>query len=308
MATPLDHESLNAGLKYVWGQYRTWALTARKYKNGVSRWRNIVLLLSISGAILGMLSQQLGALTGVLPWLSPSLGLLSGAVLGLAAYFTRAVLSPDSETRAVRARATAEALKSQAYLLATGVPPYDTVECSEELFNKVETIRKATDNVAALTITEAEKTAGILSAPMSIAGYVEQRVDDQIRFYSDQTNANTARLTRGRRVSVVLGAFAVLLGVVASQNPSIAGWIAVIGTITAAIAAQQYAGRYQFLIASYQAATEKLEGLKVRWEIERKRPPASATDQKFIQACEEAISAENSAWMAEWTKKGSSQP
>jgi hypothetical protein len=93
------------------------------------------------------------------------------------------------------------------------------------------------------------------------------------------------------------------LGLLAATYASVAGWVAVIGTITAAIAARQYSGRYQFLIVSYQAVAEKLEWLKTRWEIERRTQPATAADHKLILACEEAISTENSAWMAEWTKK-----
>lgn len=303
MTTPiLDNDSLNSALKYIWSQYRMWAMTARRYKNEMARWRDIVLVLSIGGAILGMLSQQLRSSKELIPWISPALGLLSGAALGLAAYFTKEIFSPDREGRAVRARATAEALKSHAYLLATGVPPYDTIAAPEEMFTKIETIRKAADSVAPLTITEQEKTSGMPSAPMSIDDYIKQRVDDQITYYSNQATANNKKLTTGRRLSFILGAVAVLLGLVAATNPSIAGWIAVIGTITAAIAARQYAARYQFLIISYHAAAEKLEALKARWAIERKT--GAAADQRFILACEETISAENSGWMAEWTKTG----
>jgi len=109
-------------------------------------------------------------------------------------------------------------------------------------------------------------------------------------------------VAKTRRLSLILGALAAVLGIVAATYSSVAGWVAVIGTITASIAARQYAGRYQFLIVSYRAAAEKLEGLKARWEVERKIQAGAAADQKFIQACEEAISTENSAWMAEWTK------
>jgi hypothetical protein len=303
MATPiLDHDSLNSAMKYIWSQYRTWAMTARKHKDQVSRWRDIVLMLSIGGAVLGILGQQLQGSRELTAWPSQVLGLLSGAALGLAAYFSKELFSPDQEGNGVRARATAEALKSEAYLLATGVGPYNDVASIDELFANLDTIRTTAGNVASLTTTEAERLAGIPSAPMTIDEYLEQRVDDQISWYSSQARANTTKLSRGRTLSLILGAVAVVLGLLASKNLSVAAWIAVIGTITAAIAARQYAGRYQFLIASYQAAAEKLARLKARWEIERKMRPGTAADQKFILACEETISAENSGWMAEWTR------
>ena len=303
MATPiLDRDSLNSALKYIWSQYTRWGMTAGKYKNEVSRWRDIVLTLSVGGTVLGVLGLEVDLAKELSPRLPSLLGLLSGAALGLAAYFTKEVFSPDSEGRAVRARATAEALKSEAYLLASGVPPYDTMAVIDQLFTKLDTIRTTASNVASLSITEEQRTAGMPSAPMSIDDYVEQRVDDQISYYSSQVRSNTRKLSTGRRLSLILGALAVLLGLVASNDPSVAGWIAVIGTITAAIAARQYAGRYQFLIASYQAVGEKLDRLKARWEIERKTQPGAAADHKFILACEETISAENSGWMAEWTR------
>ena len=308
MATPLDHDSLSAGLKYIWTQYRTWAITARHYKNEVSRWRDIVLVLSIGGAVIGTLSQQL-VVWNVAPaasWLVRGLGFVSAAALVLAAFFTKEIFSPDPEARAVRARAAAEAFKSQAYLLATGAPPYDAITTPEGLFEKPQKVQQALENLAPLTITESQKNERIPSFPMSMDEYVKQRVDDQIGFYSRSADANTQKVAKTRRLSLILGALAAVLGIVAATYSSVAGWVAVIGTITASIAARQYAGRYQFLIVSYRAAGEKLEGLKARWEVERKLQ--AAADHKFIQACEDAISAENSAWMAEWTKKSPSQP
>jgi conflict system pore-forming effector with SLATT domain/uncharacterized protein DUF4231 len=308
MATPLDHESLSAALKYIWSQYRTWAITARHYKDEVSRWRDIVLALSISGAVVGTLSQQL-VVWNVAPaasWLVRGLGFVSAAALVLAAFFTKEIFSPDPEARAVRARAAAEAFKSQGYLLATGAPPYDAIATPEDLLEKPEKVRQAVENLAALTITEAQKIERMPSVPMPLEEYVRQRVDDQIEYYSRSATANTQKVAKSRRFSLILGAVAAVLGIVAATYASVAGWVAVIGTLTAAIAARQYAERYQFLIVSYRAAAEKLEGLKARWEIERKQNGALA-NQKFIHACEEAISAENSAWMAEWTKKTTSK-
>lgn len=309
MATPLDQESLSAALKYIWSQYRTWAITARHYKDEVSRWRDIVLALSIGGAVIGTLSQQLVVWNMAPPtsWLVRGLGFVSAAALVLAAFFTREIFSPDPEGRAVRARAAAEAFKSQAYLLATGAPPYDAVTTPDDLFQKPERVKQAVENLAPLTITEARKVERIPSVPMSMEEYVKQRVDDQIDYYSRSAIANTEKVAKSRLFSLILGGVAAVLGIVAATYSSVAGWVAVIGTLTAAIAARQYSGRYQFLIVSYRAVAEKLEGLKARWEIERKQNGAAA-NQKFIQACEEAISAENSAWMAEWIKKTSSQP
>jgi conflict system pore-forming effector with SLATT domain/uncharacterized protein DUF4231 len=304
MATPipLDKDSLTSALKYIWGQYRTWAMASRTYKNKVTRWRDVVLALSIGGAVLGTLSQQIIPLSGPQSWIVRGLGFISGAALTLAAYFTREIFSPDPEGRAVRARAAAEAFKSQSYLLATGAPPYDTATTTAELFAKTEDVKQALKNLEPMIITEADKTAGILTVPMSVDDYIRLRVDDQIGYYSRQAAANAKKLATGRKISLLLGAISAVLALVSVAQGYIAGWIAVIGTITAAIAARQYSGRYQFLILSYHAASEKLESLKTKWEIERNASTAPNPHHAFILACEEAISSENSAWMAEWIK------
>jgi hypothetical protein len=307
MATPipLDNDALNSALKYIWSQYRTWAITSQTYKNEVTQWRDRVLALSIGGAILGTLSQQLIVWNAAYAssWFTRGLGFISAAALALAAYFTKEIFSPDPEGRAVRARAVAEALKSEAYLLATAAPPYNTALTTEELFEKPENLKESVKNVAPVTISAEQKVERILSVPMTVEDYADLRVNDQISFYTRQAAANAKKVATGRRLSLILGAASVVLGIVSARYASVAGWIAVIGTITAAVAARQYAGRYQFLIISYQAAADRLEGLRARWQIERRAQAGSAADHRFILDVERAISAENSAWMAEWTKK-----
>lgn len=304
---PFDNDSLNAALNSIWGQYRTWAITSRKYTNEVTRWRKIVLWLSISGAILGTLSQQLPAwgMFTAESWWSRGLGFASGVALGLAAFFTKEIFSPDPEGRAVRARAAAEALKSQAYLIATGAPPYDSA--STDLFAKQDRVTKAVENLTSITLKPEQKLERLISAPMTVEDYLKQRVDDQITYYTNSAIANEKKISTGRMLSWTFGAAGVILGFLATQRPSAAAWVAVIGTITAAIAAQQYSGRYQFLILTYQAAMEELGELKNRWAGEHKTLGVAA-DHKLVLAVEKVITSENSAWMVEWTKKTDKQP
>jgi len=299
-----DNDALNAALKSMWGQYRTWAVTSQRYKGEVSRWRNIVLVLSISGAILGTLSHQLPTwgLAMAQSWWGPGLGFTSGVALGLAAFFTREIFSPDPEGRAVRARAAAEAFKSQAYLMATGAPPYDTTSTQTDLYAKQDKVKKAVENLTSATLRPEQKLERIISAPMTVEDYVKQRVDDQIMYFRNSAIANEKIIANSTLLSWIFGGAGVVLGFIATQRPSAAAWVAVIGTITAAIAAKQYSGRYQFLILTYQAAMEELEELKNRWDGEHKQLSVVA-DRKLILAVEQVISSVNSAWMLEWSKK-----
>lgn len=312
MATPIvsNKESWNSALKYVWGQYRTWDLTAQSLKNGVARWRDIVFALSIGGAILGMLAKHLDSLklAGIPGWVSATLGVLGGAALGLAGYFTKELLNPKPEAKAVRARAAAEAFKSNAYLMATGVPPYPSATTSDDMLAKSNEIRASVNDLAPLAITSQQETDGVPTAPMSVDDYVRERVVQQIdEFYLPKVRRNAKKLALGRRLSVILGAAAILLGLWSAKSASVAGWVAVIGAITSAIAARQYAERYQFLSVSYQATADRLKWLKTKWELDRQSQTGADADHGFILACEDAISTENSAWMAEWTKKRDGQ-
>lgn len=309
MATPIltNKESWNSALKYMWGQYRTWDLTAQALKNGVSRWRDTVFALSIVGAILGALAKQFDAWkTGTLPeWLPEALGVLAGIALGLAGYFTKELLSPAPEAKAVRARAAAEALKSNAYLMATGAPPYASAASPDQLLAKAREIRGGVEDLSPLALTNAQETEGMPSAPMSVDEYIRDRVVQQIEtFYLPKVRSNARKLAMGRRLSLILGALAVVLGLWSATSASVAGWVAVIGAITAAIAARQYAERNQFLSVSYQATADRLKYLKTKWEIFGIAETGVDAQHAFIVDCEDAISTENSAWMAEWTKKG----
>lgn len=312
MATPIltNKDALTSALKYIWGQYRTWDLTALALKQSVTRWRDIVLALSIGGAVLGTLSHQINSwkVVAMPGWLATTLGVLGGIALGLAGYFTKELLNPGPEAKAVRARAAAEAFKSNAYLVATGAPPYASATTADELLAKSKEIRGNVEDLTPLAITSAQEAEGTPQAPLSVDDYIRQRVVQQIdEFYLPRVRLNAKKLATGRRLSLILGAFAIVLGLWSAKSASVAGWVAVVGTITAAVAAYQLAERYQFLSVSYQATADRLKWLKTKWELDSQAQSNLAAQQAFIVACENAISTENSAWMAEWTRKRNDQ-
>ena len=307
MSSPIlaDRASWESALKNIWSQYRTWAITAGAYKNSVTLWRNIILACSILGAVIGTLSQQLNLwnLVHGPQWLPSTLGIISGAALGLAAYFTREALSPDAETKAARARAAAEGFKSEAFLIAAVAPPYDVATTTDDLFARTSKVTAAVDNLARQTITTEQGLKGIPTEPLSAEAYIKARVDDQIDgFYVPRAREFEKKLANGKFLILGLGTIAVLLGLGSTKYASFAGWIAVIGTLTAAIAARHYAARYQFLIVTYQATAERLRRLKTEWQLARNTDPVAA-DKRLVVACEETISSENTGWMAEFTKK-----
>jgi hypothetical protein len=261
-----------------------------------------VLALSIVGAILATLSEQSKAWS--LPpnwkWVTLVVGLLSAAALALAAFFAREALGTESEQKQVRARSAAEGFKSEAYLLAAHAPPYDN---DGDLLSKSDRLDGAVNDLIPVALKPEEKSKAILVGPLTVEEYLTKRVDDQINnYYYPESNKNALKVKRGQQVTFTLGALAVVLGVVGAAFGWTVGWVAVISTIIAAIVANQYAGRYQFLVVSYQATATRLERLKAGWSGSDSDVEAR---NKFILICEEAISIENSAWMAEWIRKAS---
>lgn len=79
--------------------------------------------------------------------------------------------------------------------------------------------------------------------------------------------------------------------------------MAVIGTITASITAYLFAGRYSYLSLTYQKTAQRLEDNLAEWKISDKSDDAKSD---FINSCENTISLENRAWMAELSKKSKS--
>lgn len=308
-SSSINKDTMNSASAYTWGQYRTWAATSRELKAVVSAWQFRVLTLLLVGAVSGTLSEQIGGLDlngSNWSWLARVFGWFSAIALGLAAFFSKGILSPDRERSWVRARSVAEALKSQVYLFLAKTPPYDKGAAVDIVFKETEELTNSVKGLAAKTISDEKKREGLPSGPLTVDEYIKIRVNDQAQnFYIPKAVEHEGVVKRIRAISLVLGAIAVVLGALGGSGFAefSAGWIPVISTATAAITAYIYAGRHQYLVISYQATAGQLERLLARWRASGKTDRDNIERNQFIMDCEAAISVENSAWMAEWTKE-----
>lgn len=295
----------NASLANTWGKYREFAATSRKKKKRLEIWRCRVLILGIAGAVLGVLCQETIRLkldeTGW-AWIPGILGVLSALSLGLATYFGKELVNPRQVREWIRSRSMAEALKSQAYLYVTNTPSYNQPDKDERLLTETEDLLTTVSDLQHEMLTPEKKLEKILPNTMTVDQYLKDRVEDQINFYFSTTTKYINKMEKTKKIGLVLGAIAVTLGALGFTGWT-AGWVAVISTITSSIAAYAYANRYQYLIVSYQATGNRLEILKTRWKISGKTETDTKERNQFICDCEEAISIENSAWMAELTHK-----
>ncbi len=287
---------------HSWAQYRVWAATSRELKAQLTSWQLRVLVLTLVGAILGTLSQQFAGWG----WVSNFSGWGSAIALGTAAFFGREILKPDKERHWVRARSAAEAYKSQTYLFLANAPPYDKDDKVKVLFNKTDQLYKSVKELQETNISDEMKHKGLPSDPLSINDYMHMRVNDQIqKYYRPQAAKHATVVKRGSAIGLVLGVLAVALGALEGSGISkfTAVWIAVVTTATTAVGSYLYAGRHQYLVISYQATARRLEWLHDRWQASGKSDSDTEERNQFICNCEDAISVENSDWMAEWDKQ-----
>ncbi len=298
--TPRTHHH-DPALSYTWGLYRSFAATARQQKAALTRWRWWMLLLTLLGAVFGTLCQQ--AIDWQPAWLTQLFGGLSAVTIGFAAFFGKEFLNPDIERRWVRARSVAEALKSEVYRYLVQVPPYQGDEAGKDLLDRVQLLEDDNSDLMVLPLSADEKRKHLPQGPLSVDTYVQQRVREQVeRYYTPMAAKHLSTLRQGNRSRLVFSGLAVALGALGGLGlaGAISAWVAVLGVAATAVAAYLYAGRHSYLVISYQATARRLEGLLVRWQQCDQSEQARI---RFIEDCESAISVENSAWMAEWTKK-----
>ena len=306
MSAPTDPRQ--SALEYIWGQYRVWAATSRAYKEKLSRWRRLVLALGLAGAVVGVLGgQQWVPWDRLWPPLPKALGVASGLLLALAAYFSKEILDLDGEARWIRTRAAAEAFKREAYLLLARVPPYDGAISLAHLGDA--TGVKAVDDLEYERLTPEQKRERMPSGPLTVDDYIRVRVEDQVNnFYEPSAEENRAVARKIRAVTRALGVLAIILGGLGFLRPGIPAFAAVVTTVSTALAAYLYAGRYQYLAVSYMATARKLEGLRAAWQVSGKADADAAERNQFILDCETVFAAENGGWMAEWSKPSGQSP
>lgn len=304
---PEQEKQRHAALEHFWGQYRIWDETAVTHQKSLSSWRLRVLLLGVGAAVLGAVSDP-----RALPWPEgwptwgvprSAFGVASGVLLGLAAFLTRELLSPEREGRWLRARAAAEAFKRESYLLVTGAPPFDG-PLTRALLERGRGILAGVGDLQEETVAEEKRLEGLPPSTLSVDEYVAARLDDQMRYYRRRSGEHRIVVRRIRSLSLVLGVAAFVLGALGGGGAGV--WLVVITTVTTSLAAYLYANRLQYLVGSYTAAARNLDALRVGWQTFGADADEAERD-RFILDCEAVLSAESQSWIAEWGRKESTQ-
>lgn len=294
----------DAALKVTWAAYRTWAKTSRNTARQLRRSQWYILLLAMGGALLATagsfvpFSAQAGGPMTLLHRGLESLGALS---LAFGAYFTRELVSEEAQRKWLRARAMAEAAKSESFLFLLGVSPYDGADAIQQLLEARTSQQKLATGITHEVMSEAELVERLPAGPLSIGDYVKLRVDDQISFYDTASKNYVRSIGVARKITFALGCVSVALSVVALKNAG-TQLIPLVATLTVVLASYVASAQYGYLITSYQATSDQIRELKQEWTLSE-QPGSAEAIAKFARGCERAMSAENSAWMAKLSEK-----
>ncbi|MFO1430734.1 MAG: DUF4231 domain-containing protein [Candidatus Competibacteraceae bacterium] len=294
--TPQQSDSL----KYAWDLQSKWSQAADRLKRQVQSARLLAAVLGLLGAILAALAGVLGEGT-----LQTSITWLGAACLAVAPVILKSRVAPEQVRAWTLARAASEKFKREVYGFLAGGPPYG-IERSPKML--VENCQKVLDNedikrvIPAITDIQPENRP--VPELLTVADYSKQRLEGQAAWYNRKA-ARFGRLAH-RFDNIIFGLG--LIGAVLSARmalgggwaPLISPWVPVITTVIAGIAAYAAAERYATLAITYSAIATKLENLKVQFSIDPNRDTPERIEQ-FVSDCEEALSAENGGWVAEWS-------
>ncbi|MEL7449159.1 MAG: DUF4231 domain-containing protein [Pseudomonadota bacterium] len=281
----------------AWAAYRQSAATARSESGLLRSWRWRVLAVTVAGATAGALADALREAASTTPaWLVSGIGSAGSVLLAIATLITATLLTVSRQQRWTINRAVAEALKSECFRYATRTAPYDSADAAERLAARTQRLTEAL-GANAPSSTGPARTGG-LPHHLAATDYLHRRVEDQQSWYADKAYAARNSLARFRLVSILLGTLAALLPVIGTllDKPGPASWAALATTAGTAIGSFVYAERFAFLAESYAAAANRLDALRKRWDVS---PQGDDDLQRLVDDVEQALSTENSAWMAE---------
>ena len=280
----------------LWQQYRTWADTARHLKEQNGRWKRNVLILTVVGTALATLGPHAGnaLVARVLP-------MIGAAALAVATFFGKELLDAAHEERWTRARAAAEAFKSEACKYLVHIPPYDTEDRATKLKARMDELAKVIIKGQPDDIPEDQSKKNLPTQAWTIDDYLVKRLDDQVTFYTNKAAAHTAWMNRGRTISLTLGCTSVLLGAVTGATPEGATLsAAVLGLVTTAggsIGAYFQAGHYQAIALKYRETALALRALKAEFTS----PITAQSSADLVTSAETIMQAENAGWLTEMT-------
>jgi hypothetical protein len=274
--------------------YRQCAVTAVFQKSRLEMFTKISLWLAVAGAVIGTAAQFAPA--NSVP--SKILGVVGSLAVALAGVAATQAVSGSRDKIWIKCRALGETLKSSVYRYCASAPPFDSPNRSTALAGLVE---KALNELGGIDLQPSPSDKPP-PGPLTVADYINVRVDDQIKYYTTAAAKNLKKAEFWRNAAFAGATVAAILGAV-SAIFSLAAWVALLATVTASLTAFVRNQRYETMIGLYQSTALRLQLLKDQWLDSGKTEADTADRNSFIQRCEDTMSLENGAWTAQWSQQ-----
>ena len=306
MVTSGIEPSPNA-LSTVVSDQKRWSSTAASLKSSIELARRAVLCLGVLGAVLETLAaqfahvsqiEQIKSAHAMHSGLAMTLGYLGAAALAIAAVVRQWKLGHERTQAWVLSRAGSESLKREIYRYRTrtgAYSPANTASADLELLNQRDEILKKLEPYQKYAVDI--QPSSTLPSLLDAAGYLDERVtapNGNVKFFYDRSNQYVKALNLLNAAQFMLAALGALLGVAVTLTgtQTYGAWVAVITTITGALAAHALAQRYEQLTISYRATGQRLEGAVARWQS-----AGSKNLGDLVEACESILRDENQSWI-----------
>ena len=299
-------------IEQAWNEYRGWAKRARSLQATSGRWNAWALMALVATGVLGAASAFFGAdppdwLPG---WVergafAKALACAAAVASALSLYVGRQALAVGAESGWLRARATAEAIKSECFRFAGGVGDYapEKVSDGDAATAFIERRKAIAARAAGDSLTPEDDPVAASGddrrppRPMTDHWYLTNRIDGQIDFYRKGQQKNEQAYQRLQLWSFFAGAvIAAVSAVAAVYGAQFAAWIGALTTAGAAVSAYGLAERQKYLAASYAAMKANLERLKERYLV------GGLSLQVLVATAEDLMESEHAAWIDQMAK------
>ncbi len=213
----------------------------------------------------------------------------------------RQILSTDSEARWIRARATAEAIKSECYRFAAQLGDYAGAAAASVFVARRDALAEPAERASLTPLGDPAPKQGDARCPpvpLTASWYIEHRLDEQMRYYAKGQGENERAAARLRTISFASAIIAAILGIAGSSfgQPWFAPWIGVISTVTVAVLAYGLLDRRQYLAATYGAMATRLSRIKEMFSS------ATVDLATLVTTTEDLLQAQHAAWSEQMSK------
>ena len=284
-------------IEEAWNEYRGWAKRARTLQTSARRWSGIAFICSGLAAILGSAAAQ--AASGSV--LGRALAFAAAVLAAVTPVVGRQILSVESEARWIRARATAEAIKSECFRFAAQLGDYAGSAAKSAFLARRGTLAEPAERAGLTPLGDPVPTGGDARCPpvpLNAPWYLQHRLGEQIGYYAKGQVENEQATTRLRMISFTSAIAAAILGVAGSnfEQKWFGPWIGVMTTITVAVMAYGLLDRRQYLAASYGAMAMRLSRVKEMFS------DPTVDLAALVMTTEDLLQSEHAAWSDQMTR------